>query len=161
MGRHAAGDAAGHRETLEHLLDAYDLTEVAERPCAQLSGGQQQRVLLARAQPQAMGGGRVMLLDEPASHLDLRHAHVTMRRLRTLAAEGLAVLVVVHDLNLALRYADDVWLLDAGQLAGQGGWAEVLTPQVLAPVYGVELRYAQPPDEEPHARPMLCVGADP
>ena len=146
---------------VEEAADILKLRPMLKRKPHELSGGQQQRVLLARAQPQAMGGGRVMLLDEPASHLDLRHAHVTMRRLRTLAAEGLAVLVVVHDLNLALRYADDVWLLDAGQLAGQGGWAEVLTPQVLAPVYGVELRYAQPPDEEPHARPMLCVGADP
>ncbi|MFI4862403.1 MAG: ABC transporter ATP-binding protein [Phycisphaerales bacterium JB063] len=158
MGRFAAGDHAKHARAIASILDDAGLADVADRPYAQLSGGQQQRVLLARAQTQALGGGRVMLLDEPASHLDLRHAHATMLRLRERASEGLAVLVVVHDLNLALRYADDAWLLDRGRLVQAGPWHEVLTPEVLAPVYGVVLRQ-QPADEaDPTGRPTLIVG---
>ncbi|MEM9414243.1 MAG: ABC transporter ATP-binding protein [Planctomycetota bacterium] len=158
MGRFAAGDWAKHEHAIEEILDDADLQDVADRPYAQLSGGQQQRVLLARAQAQALGGGRVMLLDEPASHLDLRHAHTTMLGLRERAAEGLAVLVVIHDLNLALRYADDCWLLDRGRLVEAGPWHDVLTPEVLAPVYGVVLR-EQPPDAaDPAGRPTLVVG---
>ena len=140
MGRYAAGDGARHAAEVERLLVDCDLADVADRPFAQLSGGQQQRVLLARARLQAAGGGRVMLLDEPASHLDLRHAHEMMGRLRALAAAGLAVLVVVHDLNLALRYADEAWLLDAGRVCEDGPSGRVLTPQVLEPVYGVGLQ---------------------
>lgn len=159
MARHAAGDAARQADAIERLLVEYDLADVAERPFAHLSGGQQQRVLLARAHAQSLGGGRVMLLDEPASHLDLRHAHALMRRLRVLAGEGLAVLVVVHDLNLALQYADDAWLLNAGRLAAAGPWDQALTPGVLQPVYGVDLRHIAPEPGDPDARPALLVGA--
>ena len=158
MARHAAGDAARQADAIERLLVDYDLADVSERPFAHLSGGQQQRVLLARAHAQSLGGGRVMLLDEPASHLDLRHAHALMRRLRMLAGEGLAVLVVVHDLNLALQYADDAWLLDAGRLAAAGPWGQVLMPEVLQPVYGVDLRHIAPEPGDPEARPALLVG---
>ncbi|XAM00424.1 ABC transporter ATP-binding protein [Phycisphaeraceae bacterium D3-23] len=158
MGRFAAGDQTKRASDIDTILDDTGLKDVSDRPYAQLSGGQQQRVLLARAQTQAIGGGRVMLLDEPASHLDLRHAHTTMLGLRERAAEGLAVLVVVHDLNLALRYADDCWLLDQGKLVEAGPWHDVLTPSVLAPVYGVVLR-EQPPDaDDPAGRPTLIVG---
>ncbi len=158
MARYVAGDAKQRGDAIERLLIDYDLADVADRPFPYLSGGQQQRVLLARAHAQSLGGGRVMLLDEPASHLDLRHAHALMHRLRGLADGGLAVLVVVHDLNLALRYADDAWLLDAGRLVAAGPWDRVLTPEVLQPVYGVALRRVEPEAGGPDARPALLVG---
>ena len=95
-----------------------------------------------------------MLLDEPASAMDLLHIHQTMRRLRELTEQGLAVLVVLHDLNLAARYADTVWLLDRGHLVASGPWPQVLVPAVLEPVYRVKLTPVAGGDQD---RPMFSV----
>jgi len=124
---------------VERAVEACDLRSVVDRPFNALSVGQQQRVLLARALAQSQGGGRVMLLDEPTSAMDLAHMHEVMGLLRGMADEGLAVVTIVHDLNLAARYADAAWLLDRGRLVAAGHWADVLTPEVLEPVYGVKL----------------------
>jgi len=153
MGAHAQG-AAGE-EAIEQAIVELALAELADRVYNELSGGQQQRVMIARAQVQSAGGGRVMLLDEPGSHLDLHHRHSTMQRLRTLSARGLAVLVVLHDLDLAMRYADDAWLMDAGRLVAAGAWDRVLTPQLLEPVYGLGLQAL----DAGGARPVLTVAS--
>jgi len=153
-GHSAVGTGNTVGQQVDQVLHDAGLTPIADRVFAELSGGQQQQVLLARAEYQARHSGRLMLLDEPASHLDLRHAHQTMQRLRGLAAAGLAVLVVVHDLNLALRYADDAWLMDEGRLVASGTWQQVLTPEVLSPVYGVGLHQIIEPSQP---RPVLLV----
>jgi len=138
MGRYAAGWRLDD-DAIEQALAMCDLQAEADRAFSHLSGGQQQRVILARAMAQSRGGGDVMLADEPGSHMDLWHVHRTMQLLRRLAGEGLAVLAVVHDLNLAARYADHIWLMHQGKLEAEGAWHEVLTPARLEPVYGVEL----------------------
>ena len=140
MGRFSHGDPVEGGPAVDAALAALQLDALADRPFHELSGGQQQRVLLARAVAQSREGGRVMLLDEPAAGLDLRHVHEAMRLVRTLAAGGLAVAVVMHDLSLAARYADDVWLIDRGELTAAGPWDAVMTTDVLEPVYGVPLR---------------------
>ncbi len=138
MGRHTVGDSA---RAVDDALHVCELAELAGRPYNELSIGQQQRVLVARAYAQSRGGGRVMLLDEPVSAMDLAHAHRTLRLLGVLAAdEGLAIVVVLQDLNLASRYADTVWLVKDGRLAACGPRDEVLREELLEPVYGVELR---------------------
>ena len=145
MGRYAAGGGGirGVRgDAVARALAVCDLEGLGDRVFAHLSGGQQQRVLLARAVAQSEGSGAVMLLDEPASGMDLRHVHQTMRLLGRLSrggarGAGLGVLVVLHDVNLAARYADDVWLMDAGKLVAAGPCAEVMKPRLLGPVYGV------------------------
>lgn len=137
MGGHAAG--ADRTQQIDQAIEEAGLEGLSGRVFAELSGGQQQRVLLARAQVQSAEGGRVMLLDEPGSHLDLHHRHATMRRLRELAGRGLAVLVVLHDLDLAARYADDAWLMDGGKLVAAGTWDQVLTPELLCPVYRMDI----------------------
>lgn len=157
MGRYAPGpDAAAVTEALQRC----DLNQVQDRIFAHLSGGQQQRVLIARAIAQSRGAGRAMVLDEPGSSLDLHHLHHMMRILRGLADAGLAVLVILHDLNLAARYADEVWLLDKGRLVAAGPWDRVLQPTVLEPVYRVRLTPIDPP-RCPHspgaARPVFLV----
>ncbi len=173
MGRYALGELD---EAVERALALCDLTAERGRVFTELSGGQQQRVLLARAVAQSAGVGRVMLLDEPASGMDLWHAHQTMRLLRNLAqggpgeepgrAEdpgvpgGLGVLVVLHDVNLAARYADDVWLMDAGGLVAAGPWRQVMRPALLEPVYGVRFLPMQAPDK-PVANSPGSDGADP
>ncbi len=157
MGRFALPADAG---AIEQAIEACHLRLVRQRVYAQLSAGQQQRVLLARAMAQA--GGRdpdpgpagVMLLDEPVSSMDLRHLHRTMRLLVQLSRSGLAVLVVLHDLNLAARYADDVWLMRDGTLAASGPWSQVLRPDLLEPAYGISVR---PLDTPVAGRPMFFV----
>ena len=152
MGRHALpADAAAERRALEQC----DLLGLAGRPVSELSVGQQQRVLVARAAAQSAGGGRVMLLDEPTSAMDLAHAHATFAMLRAWAAAGLAVVAVMQDLNMAARYADDVWLLDGGRLAASGPWPSVLLREILEPVYGVTLRNLG--GDAPGGRPLFDV----
>jgi iron complex transport system ATP-binding protein len=138
---------------VDGAIDRAELADVADRVLMELSGGQQQRVMLARAEVQSAAGGEAMLLDEPGSHLDLQHRHAMMHRLRDLAAGGLAVLVVLHELDLALRYADEAWLMDAGKIVAAGAWAQVITPQRLSRVYGLDLELI----DRGHNRPFLVV----
>ena len=150
MGRHAL---VRDDRRVHWALRCCDLLDQQHRIFAELSAGQQQRVLLARALAQVgspdadptpdatdgEGTGRILLLDEPTSAMDLRHTHETMQVLRTQAMRGLAVLAVLHDLNLAARYADRIWLLHEGRLLEDAPWPQVLRPPVLEPVYGVKL----------------------
>ncbi|MGB0766595.1 MAG: ABC transporter ATP-binding protein [Phycisphaeraceae bacterium] len=152
MGAHAADGRAASGD-IERAIREADLDAIADRVFTRLSGGQQQRVMLARAEVQSARTGRAMLLDEPGSHLDLQHRHAMMRRLGQLAARGLAVLVVLHDLDLAVRYADEAWLMHDGKLVAEGAWDAVLRPDRLGPVYGIEIERI----EREHRRPLLAV----
>jgi len=135
-----------------------ELRDLSSRPFTELSTGQQQRVLLARAMVQSAGQGRVMLLDEPTSAMDLAYVHKSMRRLRELAEQGMAVIAVMQDLNLAARYADDVWLMREGKVVAHGPWSSVLTPNVLEPVYGVRMaKMERPSAEGGETRPVFDV----
>ena len=99
-------------------LQKVDALDLAERRVGELSGGEQQRVLLARALAQSTP---ILLLDEPTVHLDLQHQVSLMETVRTLAhTDHLAVLVALHDLNLAARYADRVALMVAGEVKAAG-----------------------------------------
>ncbi len=119
-------------------------SELAERLIGELSGGEQQRVLLARALAQSTS---ILLLDEPTNHLDLHHQTGFLSLMRQLAIEnGLAVLVALHDLNLASLYADNIALLADGQLKALGTPEQVLTEAILVPVYGGGLRVIAHPE---------------
>ena len=141
---------------IEQAMASCDLAGLEDRIYSQLSVGQQQRVLLARAMAQSHGQGRVMLLDEPGSAMDLRHVHQMMQTLTQLAQSGLAVLVVVHDLNVAARYADDIWLMDQGKMVACGPWQTILEPEVLSPVYQMRLTKLT---LENHDRPVFAADA--
>lgn len=125
----------------DHRIAAQSLARVgaahlADRAFTQLSGGERQRVLIARALAQQ---ATHLLLDEPTNHLDVRYQHEVLGLVSDLArdtAERTAV-VVLHDLNLAARYCDDVVLLGRGGVVAAGPVAEVLDPAVLEPVYGI------------------------
>ncbi|MEX0774417.1 MAG: ATP-binding cassette domain-containing protein [Phycisphaeraceae bacterium] len=151
MGRYAL---PRDEAAVDHAIERCDLAALRTRIYSELSVGQQQRVLLARALAQAQGQGKVILLDEPGSAMDLWHSHRTMSILRNLGGSGMAVLVVVHDLNLAAQYADTVWLLHKGRLAQAGRWQDVLTPAILEPVYRVKLDPVPAPGS---GRPMFRV----
>ena len=89
-------------------------------------------------EPSPDGLARWLLLDEPTAALDLRHQHDTLGTVRRWAREqGVGVLAVLHDLNLALRYADQAWVLDAGRLRAAGPPARVLSPERVQRVWRV------------------------
>jgi iron complex transport system ATP-binding protein len=110
---------------------------LADRRVDELSGGEQQRVVLARALAQEP---QVLLLDEPTAHLDLKHQIGVLDLVQTLAREeNLAVLMTLHDLNLAALYADQVALMQRGEIVAQGTARDVFTADQLSRVYGVEI----------------------
>ncbi|MBP8921622.1 MAG: ABC transporter ATP-binding protein [Micropruina sp.] len=107
--------------------------QLADRTLGRLSGGERQRVLIARALAQR---SRYLLLDEPTNHLDVHYQHEVLALVRRL---GLASVVVLHDLNLAARYCDDLVLLREGRVWADGRVEDVLTPEILEPVYRVRV----------------------
>ncbi|MDR2031281.1 MAG: ABC transporter ATP-binding protein [Azoarcus sp.] len=118
-------------------LACVDLQELALRDLRALSGGEQQRVALAMLLAQTP---RLFLLDEPLNHLDLHHQIAVLELLRALAADGRGVVMVLHDLALAARYADRVVLLDGEGDVTTGTRTEVLTAERLSRAFGHPLR---------------------
>ncbi|WP_199809335.1 ABC transporter ATP-binding protein [Streptomyces sp. SCSIO 75703] len=120
------------------------VTEWADRPVDALSGGERQRVRLAMALAQDT---RVLLLDEPTTYLDLRHQLEVMQTVVRLREErGLTVVMVLHDLGHAARFADRIVALRHGRVAADGPPAEVVTPALLAEVLGVAGRVGRDPE---------------
>ncbi|MGN9789578.1 ABC transporter ATP-binding protein [Streptomyces sp. OZ13] len=118
--------------------------EWADRPVDSLSGGERQRVRLAMALAQDT---RVLLLDEPTTYLDLRHQLEVMQTVVRLREErGLTVVMVLHDLGHAARFAERIVALRAGAVAADGPPAEVVTPGLLAEVLGVAGRVGRDPE---------------
>lgn len=139
LGQVSAKDEAIARLALQKV-DALDLSE---RKVGELSGGEQQRVLLARALAQSTP---ILLLDEPTSNLDLHYQVGFMETVRMLAHQDeLAVLVALHDLNLAARYADRVALLVEGEIIAAGTPQQVLTPELISTAYHLPVQVIQHP----------------
>ena len=118
-------------------LERLGIGNIAMERLSRLSGGQRQLVSIAQA---IVRNPRVLLLDEPTSALDLRHQTQVMGLVRLLAREGKIVVVVLHDLNLAARWADHIVVLQKGMAAAEGDPETALTSTVLADVYDVEAR---------------------
>lgn len=117
-----------------------DVGALAPRILNTLSGGEKARVHLARVlaqlwHPRPDGAARWLLLDEPTAALDVAHQHATMALARQRAAQGVGVVAVLHDLNLALRYADEVIVLGQGKAIAQGPSAEVLQPELVNEIW--------------------------
>jgi iron complex transport system ATP-binding protein len=141
------------------LLSLVDAGHLARRSVATLSSGERQRVQLARAVAQLTQAeaaaerqdgpsphpGRYLLLDEPTSSLDPLHQHVAMRLVRRVASDGVGILVVVHDLNLAAAYADRVALMSAGRVVACDAPATVLRPELLEAVFLVPMLVIEHP----------------
>jgi iron complex transport system ATP-binding protein len=143
LGRYPHRRAPGRDEDaiIEEAMSLTDVSALAPRILNTLSGGEKARAHMARAlaqlwHPRPDGASRWLLLDEPTAALDLAHQHAAMRLLRAWAARGVGVVAVLHDLNLARRYADEVVVL--GGASGrpiQGPTAEVLEPTLIEAVW--------------------------
>jgi iron complex transport system ATP-binding protein len=132
-GRLTAEDHEHVRQAMAHL----ELTDLADRYLDQLSGGQRQRAHIAMVLAQDT---EYVLLDEPLNNLDLRHSVQMMRRLRGLVDDlGKSVTVVLHDVNFAAAHADHIVALRDGVVLAQGPPTEVITPEVLAAVYDLDV----------------------
>jgi iron complex transport system ATP-binding protein len=125
-------------EAIAQAIATMRLEPLADRALSTLSGGEKARALLARVlatQPQWI------LADEPLAALDLAHQQALIRRLKGLAREGRGVVLVVHDLALAMNHADHVIVLDSGQLIAQGSPQESLCEPVIAQVWRLEANW--------------------
>lgn len=145
------GPTRDDQRAVRHALGQTGMTAFAERPVGTLSGGQQQRAWIAMALAQETA---VLLLDEPTTHLDMAHQLEVLGLLETLNRdEGRTIVMVVHDLNHASRYAQHIVAIARGEVAVAGTPAEVMTPDMLRRVFAVEADIVA----DPRSGVPLCV----
>ncbi len=140
------GQTSRHDEDIARKsLERVSAQKLSERRVGELSGGEKQRVLLARALCQT---APILLLDEPTAHLDLQYQVGLLEVVRDLARkDGLAVLVALHDLNLAAHYADRIALMVAGEIKAEGSPRQVLSAEVIEAAYCIPVHVVEHPFE--------------
>ncbi|CAM3748413.1 ABC transporter ATP-binding protein [Isoptericola cucumis] len=139
FGRHTSDDDA----VVARALEATSTTELADRPVAELSGGQRQRVWIAMVLAQETD---IVLLDEPTTFLDVAHQVELLDLLAELNhTRGTTVVMVLHELNLAARYADHLVVMSAGRIVALGDPASVLTEDAVRDAFGLEARVVPDP----------------
>jgi iron complex transport system ATP-binding protein len=124
------------RRAIDAAIELTEIGALRDRPFAQLSSGERQRVWIALAVAQ---NTRVLLLDEPTSHLDIRHAFDMLSLIRRLVAGGKSAVVVLHDLNVAAAFADRIALLGGRALLACDTPARVFDEALLGRVYGIPI----------------------
>jgi iron complex transport system ATP-binding protein len=130
-------------QAVREAMRATDTAGLAEAYVAELSGGQRQRVWLAMALAQQTG---ILLLDEPTTFLDLAHQVEVLDLCARLHAGGRTLVAVLHDLNLACRYADHLVAMRAGAIVATGRPGEIVTPELIAAVFGLGCRVIDDPE---------------
>jgi iron complex transport system ATP-binding protein len=149
----------GDRLAVAQALATAGLSGFEERPVTELSGGEYQRVLIARAAAQEAS---CLLLDEPAAKLDLKYQYMMMDLLKSLARDqGKAILMSLHELNLAAAYADRIILLSRGRIAAQGSPEETLDEDTLRRVFELPESVPLGLNEAPRRRPLPPEGRFP
>lgn len=146
LGRHPHRGRATPEQDSHAVAGAMYATEtaaLATRDCKTLSGGEMHRTHYARVlaqiwSPLSADRARILLLDEPTASLDLFHQHAILSKAREIAAQGAAVIAVLHDLNLAAAYADDVVALAGGRIDAIGPAADVFTAERIARLWRVQ-----------------------
>ncbi|OED49818.1 heme ABC transporter ATP-binding protein [Endozoicomonas sp. (ex Bugula neritina AB1)] len=144
--------ASGRDENLKIVsaaLKKVDGLHLKDRHYTTLSGGERQRVHMARVLTQIWDesplGQRYLLLDEPTSALDPAHQQLTLKMARQEADNGMGVLVILHDLNLAARYSDRIVILKNGAVAAEGAPENVLTPEIVYSVFDIDVTVSDHP----------------
>ena len=136
-------------EVVERALAMTGVADLAGRAVDSLSGGQRQRVWISMTLAQ---GTDLLLLDEPTTYLDLAHAIEVIDLVDDLHETGRTVVMVLHDLNLAVRYSDNLVVMDAGAVAAQGHPRDVITAEMLHEVFGLRARVIDDPVSD---RPLI------
>ncbi len=136
-------------EIARAALCSVEEIELENRIYPTLSGGERQRVQLARVLAQIWEASgdepRYLLLDEPTSNLDLAHQHSTLKIARRFARENAAVLIILHDLNLAAQYADRIVILKAGKIVAQGKPREIFTEKIIRDTFDLPVSVIEHP----------------
>lgn len=150
MGRHPhlrrfEREGAHDRQAIHAAMHRADVLHLAERFVTELSGGERQRVVIARS---LATEAEALLLDEPVANLDIGHALDILELCRELAREGKTILIALHDLNLAARYAGEVVLMSQGRILAAGASGRVLTDEAIARVFGVHTTRTHTPNGE-------------
>lgn len=152
---------SGHtidEQVVSEALAAMDISYLAQRSYPSLSGGEKQRVQLARVMAQIWRSedaqARVLLLDEPTAALDVAHSQQLMQRVRQFANSGVAVMMVVHDFNLAAAYADRIVAMANGEIAAQGVPERVLSSQNMHDIFAVNATIMAHPTT---AKPVVLI----
>ena len=150
------------QEITEQVLDIVDCRHLAKRIYTELSGGEKQRVQLARVLCQVWRPvkiddklkTRVLLLDEPASSLDVAHQQLFQKIAHNMTADGVLVVMVVHDLNIAFQCAHQLVLMSNGRLVANGTPDELSKPELLQSVFGVNLQFIKHPTTQ---KPVIIL----
>jgi iron complex transport system ATP-binding protein len=143
-------DTSQDLQIVASALARMGISSLAERAFDTLSGGEKQRAMIARALAQSP---RLLVLDEPTTHLDIGHQHETLSLMRGL---GITTIAALHDLNLAAAYCDEIFVLKAGSIRAKGAPSEVLTVPLIEEVYGVRAAVGRHPLT---GRPHVFVNA--
>lgn len=138
-----AGLSLQDHQQVDDAISALQVQHLRDKPARQLSGGEQARVLIARALAQ---DAPLMLADEPVAGLDPSHQLGLMQGFRDLAGQGKSIICTLHDLGLAARWCSRLILLKEGRLIADGAPSEILTPDIIRDLYGVEVYRAQTAD---------------
>ena len=138
--RRLGGPSATDQAAVAAAMARAEVAHLADRPATELSGGERARVLIARALAQ---DAPLLVADEPAAGLDPAHQIGLMEVLRGLAREGRGALVSLHELGLAAGFCDRLVVMEAGRTVAEGAPEAVLTPELLARVYGVRAHVAR------------------
>lgn len=125
-------------KTAASMMEKTEVTALSNRLYPSLSGGEKQRVHFARVLTQLSEAkeNAILMLDEPTSALDLAHQHKTLQLAQSMAKEGAAVIIVLHDLNLAAQYADRLVIVNEGKIQADGDAWQALEPKNIERVYG-------------------------
>ncbi|SIN88065.1 heme ABC transporter ATP-binding protein [Salinivibrio sp. ES.052] len=141
----------------DEQLHRWEISHLANRPYPILSGGEKQRVHMARISLQLVQTDptrAIMLLDEPTAALDITHQHYTLQRCRALADQGMTVIVILHDLNLASRYADQLYFLKQGEIVLSGTPWQCFDSDQVVDIYHYPLTVIPHPE---HACPLIVT----
>lgn len=154
---HSTGKAID-LQIVQEAMQALEIQHLAQSPYPQLSGGEKQRVQLARVMAQVWRGEdaalRLLLLDEPTSALDIGHQQQLMQLIRKFSEQGVAVLMIEHDINIAASYSDKLIALLDGHCIAQGKTQDVLTEALLKKLFNTGLQLiTHPKTHRPYVLP--------
>ena len=145
-------------DIVEDALRKFGVQHLEDRPLNMLSSGERQRVLIAKAYVQQP---RLMLVDEPTSHLDMKYKLDVMEYLRAMVKSDMSVLVAEHDISLMARYCDLCVIMKAGELVAVGDPKVIITEDLIRDVYGVDSSVGFDRDGELYVLPKKTVGSGP